>query len=68
MIIATGVGGLHTLEENQRLYFDKGPSRASLFVPMMMPNATAGVVAMQLGWTGPNLRRHRLRRRRARHR
>src|SRR5260370_24641970 len=22
---------------------------------MMMPNATAGVVAMQLGWTGPNL-------------
>jgi 3-oxoacyl-[acyl-carrier-protein] synthase II len=56
VIIATGVGGLHTLEENQRLYFDKGPSRVSpFFVPMMMPNATAGVVAMQLGWTGPNL-------------
>ena len=56
VIIATGVGGLHTLEENQRLYFEKGPSRVSpFFVPMMMPNATAGVVAMQLGWTGPNL-------------
>jgi 3-oxoacyl-[acyl-carrier-protein] synthase II len=56
VIIATGVGGLHTLEDNQRLYFDKGPSRVSpFFVPMMMPNATAGVVAMQLGWTGPNL-------------
>jgi 3-oxoacyl-[acyl-carrier-protein] synthase II len=56
VIIATGVGGLHTLEENQRLYVDKGPSRVSpFFVPMMMPNATAGVVAMQLGWTGPNL-------------
>jgi 3-oxoacyl-[acyl-carrier-protein] synthase II len=56
VIIATGVGGLHTLEENQRLYYDKGPSRVSpFFVPMMMPNATAGVVAMQLGWTGPNL-------------
>jgi 3-oxoacyl-[acyl-carrier-protein] synthase II len=56
VIVATGVGGLHTLEENQRLYFDKGPSRVSpFFVPMMMPNATAGVVAMQLGWTGPNL-------------
>jgi 3-oxoacyl-[acyl-carrier-protein] synthase II len=56
VIIATGVGGLHTLEENQRLYFEKGASRVSpFFVPMMMPNATAGVVAMQLGWTGPNL-------------
>ena len=56
VIIATGVGGLHTLEENERLYLEKGPSRVSpFFVPMMMPNATAGVVAMQLGWTGPNL-------------
>jgi 3-oxoacyl-[acyl-carrier-protein] synthase II len=56
VIIATGVGGLHTLEENELLYFEKGPSRVSpFFVPMMMPNATAGVVAMQLGWTGPNL-------------
>jgi 3-oxoacyl-[acyl-carrier-protein] synthase II len=56
VIIGTGVGGLHTLEENQRLYYDKGPSRVSpFFVPMMMPNATAGVVAMQLGWTGPNV-------------
>ena len=56
VIIGTGVGGLHTLEENQRLYFDKGPARVSpFFVPMMMPNATAGVIAMQLGWTGPNI-------------
>jgi 3-oxoacyl-[acyl-carrier-protein] synthase II len=56
VIIGTGVGGLHTLEDNQRLYFEKGPSRVSpFFVPMMMPNATAGVIAMQLGWTGPNI-------------
>ena len=25
------------------------------FVPMMMTNATAGTVAMQFGWTGPNV-------------
>jgi len=56
VIIGTGVGGLHTLEENQRLFFEKGPLRVSpFFVPMMMPNATAGVIAMQLGWTGPNV-------------
>ena len=55
VIIGTGVGGLHTLEENERIYLEKGASRVSpFFVPMMMPNATAGVVAMQLGWTGPN--------------
>ena len=56
VIIGTGVGGLHTLEENERIYLEKGASRVSpFFVPMMMPNATAGVVAMQLVWTGPNL-------------
>lgn len=56
VIFATGIGGLHTLEENERVYIEKGPSRVSpFFVPMMMPNATAGVVAMQLGWKGPNL-------------
>jgi 3-oxoacyl-[acyl-carrier-protein] synthase II len=56
VIIGTGVGGLQTLEENERVYLEKGPARVSpFFVPMMMPNATAGVVAMQLGWTGPNL-------------
>jgi 3-oxoacyl-[acyl-carrier-protein] synthase II len=56
VIFATGIGGLHTLEENQRVYLEKGASRVSpFFVPMMMPNATAGVVAMQLGWKGPNL-------------
>ncbi len=56
VIFATGIGGLHTLEENERIYLEKGASRVSpFFVPMMMPNATAGVVAMQFGWTGPNL-------------
>jgi 3-oxoacyl-[acyl-carrier-protein] synthase II len=56
VIIGTGVGGLQTLEENERVYIEKGAARVSpFFVPMMMPNATAGVVAMQLGWTGPNL-------------
>ncbi len=33
-----------------------GPGRVSpFFVPMMMPNATAALVGMQQGWTGPNL-------------
>lgn len=56
VIAATGIGGLATLEDNCRVYFDKGPSRVSpFFVPMMMPNATAGVISMRYGFTGPAL-------------
>jgi 3-oxoacyl-[acyl-carrier-protein] synthase II len=56
VILGTGIGGLITLEEQLLVYVEKGPARVSPFlVPMMMTNATAGTVAMQLGWTGPNL-------------
>jgi 3-oxoacyl-[acyl-carrier-protein] synthase II len=56
VILGTGIGGLITLEEQITIYGDKGAGRVSPFlVPMMMTNATAGTVAMQLGWTGPNL-------------
>jgi 3-oxoacyl-[acyl-carrier-protein] synthase II len=56
VILGTGIGGLITLEEQLRVYVEKGAARVSPFlVPMMMTNATAGTVAMQLGWTGPNL-------------
>src|SRR3954470_12935068 len=56
VILGTGIGGLITLEEQIAIYGEKGSGRVSPFlVPMMMTNATAGTVAMQLGWTGPNL-------------
>ncbi len=56
VIIGTGVGGLTTHEEQERVYLEKGASRVSpMFVPMMMPNATAALVALQYGYTGPNL-------------
>ena len=56
VIASSGIGGLHTLETNCEAYFEKGPSRVSpFFVPMMMPNATAGVISMRFGWTGPAL-------------
>jgi 3-oxoacyl-[acyl-carrier-protein] synthase II len=56
VIMGTGIGGLITLEEQVTAFLDKGPGRVSpFFVPMMMANATAGTIAMQFGWTGPNL-------------
>jgi len=54
VIIATGVGGLHTLEREILVHHEKGPNRVSPFlVPMMMANAGAAAVSMRFGWRGP---------------
>lgn len=54
VLIATGVGGLHTLEEQIVIRHEKGANRVSPFlVPMMMCNAAAGTVSMRFGWRGP---------------
>ena len=54
VIAATGVGGLNTLQENVMMFVEKGPSRVSpFFVPMLMPNATAGAISIHFGFTGP---------------
>ncbi len=56
VVAGTGVGGLTTLEEQIGAFREKGAARVSPFlVPMMMVNATAGTIAMQFGWRGPNL-------------
>ena len=56
VITGTGIGGLNTLEDQVRVYVEKGSMRVSpFFVPMMMVNATAGVISMRFGWTGPNM-------------
>jgi 3-oxoacyl-[acyl-carrier-protein] synthase II len=55
VVCAAGVGGLITQEEQEYNLFSKGPSRVSpMLVPMMMPNASAALVGLKLGWTGPN--------------
>ena len=55
VVVGTGIGGLITLEEQVMQYAEKGPTRVSPFlVPMMMANATAALIGMQHGWTGPN--------------
>jgi 3-oxoacyl-[acyl-carrier-protein] synthase II len=56
VIFGTGIGGLLTLEQQVHTIIDKGPRFVSpMLVPMLMPNATAGHIAMRFGWTGPNL-------------
>lgn len=54
VVVGTGIGGLHTLEEQILTFHQKGPRRVSPFlVPMMMPNAAAAAISMRWGWQGP---------------
>jgi 3-oxoacyl-[acyl-carrier-protein] synthase II len=54
-IFATGVGGLHTLEEQVVVRVTKGERRVSPFlVPMMMANAAGAAISMRWGLQGPN--------------
>jgi 3-oxoacyl-[acyl-carrier-protein] synthase II len=56
VVAGSGVGGIRTLEDQVIEYAARGPSRTSPFlVPMMMVNATAALIAIHHGWTGPNL-------------
>ncbi|HZA60193.1 MAG TPA: beta-ketoacyl-ACP synthase II [Actinomycetota bacterium] len=55
VVMSTGVGGLQYMEDQIRILASRGPGRVSAFtVPAMMPNAAAGTIAMELGFTGPN--------------
>ncbi|MGZ4276416.1 MAG: beta-ketoacyl-[acyl-carrier-protein] synthase family protein [Solirubrobacteraceae bacterium] len=54
VLVGTGVGGLITLETEARHFIEGGEREVSpLFVPMMMPNAAAGSIAIRLGAHGP---------------
>ena len=54
VLVGTGVGGLLTLERECRNFFEGGERAVSPhFVPMMMPNAAAGTIAMRIGANGP---------------
>ena len=54
-IFGTGVGGIHTLEEQIQIRLEKGDRRVSPFlVPMMMANAAGAAVSMRFGLRGPN--------------
>jgi 3-oxoacyl-[acyl-carrier-protein] synthase II len=54
VIVGTGVGGLITLQEQCESFLARGERGVSPnFVPMMMPNAAAGAVAIRHGLHGP---------------
>ncbi|MFF9348885.1 beta-ketoacyl-[acyl-carrier-protein] synthase family protein [Streptomyces sp. NPDC014734] len=56
VVLGVGVGGVAVLADNVRRLDDDGPEAVSpLLVPMMMPNAAAGELAIALRAYGPSL-------------
>ncbi len=55
VIIASGIGGIETLENQASVLANKGPGRVSpFFIPMMISNMAAGQVAIMTGAKGVN--------------
>lgn len=55
VLIGTAIGGVVTLLKNYDVFNKSGYRRVSPFmVPMMMPNAASGTVAIKYGLRGPN--------------
>jgi 3-oxoacyl-[acyl-carrier-protein] synthase II len=54
--IGSGIGGLHTIEEQHRVYLAKGPGRLSPFmIPMLILNMGSGLFSMFRDLRGPNM-------------
>jgi len=54
-VIASGIGGLDTIETQTRRLFEGGPRKVSPFmIPMLISNMASGVVAIEVGARGPN--------------
>ncbi|MBF0406111.1 MAG: beta-ketoacyl-ACP synthase II [Candidatus Riflebacteria bacterium] len=55
VIVATGIGGIHSYETEFEVLTRSGPGRVSPFlVPMMICNIASGYIAMEYGFRGPN--------------
>ena len=56
VIFGSGVGGYNLLEEQTRVFHEKGPRRVSpFFLSNILPDAASGYLAMITGATGPNM-------------
>ena len=55
IIIGSGIGGLTTMHEQFKLFFDRGPERISPFFSTMTPiDLAGGSISITLGLAGPN--------------
>ncbi len=55
VLVGSGIGGLHEIEEQLVKLFYRGPNRVSPFmIPKLMVNAASGNISVRFGLRGPN--------------
>jgi 3-oxoacyl-[acyl-carrier-protein] synthase II len=55
VLVGSGIGGIHTFEEQHTKLLEKGPARVSpFFVPMFISDIAAGLVSIRYNARGPN--------------
>jgi len=55
VVIGSGIGGITTFEKQHQTLLESGPGRVSpFFIPMMIIDMCAGLVAIRFGFKGPN--------------
>jgi len=55
VIVASGIGGMNTYEEQCRIMFERGPKGVSpFFIPMLISDIAPGYISMRFGFKGVN--------------
>lgn len=55
VIVGSGIGGLHAIENYHSVYLEKGPKRITpFFVPMLSINLASGQISIKFNAKGPN--------------
>lgn len=55
VILGSGIGGIHTIEEQHKKFLDRGPRRISPYlIPKLIINMVSGQVAIRYDCQGPN--------------
>lgn len=55
VVIGSGIGGINSWNQNDTALRERGPGRVSpLFIPMLISNMAAGLVAIEIGARGPS--------------
>ena len=55
VLVGSGIGGLRTIEEQHRIFLEKGPSRISPFlIPMLIVNMAPAQISIRFKLQGPN--------------
>lgn len=56
IVVSSGIGGIFTIEQGNRVYFEKGQDKISpLYIPMSIVNMAAGNIAIDLGIKGESV-------------